>query len=100
MQVGVFSVLRELVMVLPNSLADHFASLVPGIKKALEDRSSNSSLKIEALVFTRLVLASHSPEVFQPHIKVTSLLLSQTEPALWHKTLDRHLKRPGSLVHA
>lgn len=34
-QVGAFSVLKELVVVLPDCLADHFASLVPGIEKAL-----------------------------------------------------------------
>lgn len=35
-----------------------------------QDKSATSSLKIEALVFTRLVLASHSPSVFHPYIKV------------------------------
>lgn len=34
-QVGAFSVLKELVVVLPDCLADHFGSLVPGIEKAL-----------------------------------------------------------------
>lgn len=35
LQVGAFSVLKELVMVLPNSLSEHMGSLVPGIEKAL-----------------------------------------------------------------
>lgn len=34
-QVGAFSVLKELVIVLPNSLSEHMGSLVPGIEKAL-----------------------------------------------------------------
>uniref|UniRef100_A0A453JP45 TOG domain-containing protein n=1 Tax=Aegilops tauschii subsp. strangulata TaxID=200361 RepID=A0A453JP45_AEGTS len=34
-KVGAFSVLKELVVVLPDCLADHFGSLVPGIEKAL-----------------------------------------------------------------
>jgi cullin-associated NEDD8-dissociated protein 1 len=34
-QVGAFSVLKELVVVLPDCLADHIGSLVPGIEKAL-----------------------------------------------------------------
>jgi hypothetical protein len=34
-QVGAFSVLKELVIVLPDSLSDHVGSLVPGIEKAL-----------------------------------------------------------------
>ncbi|PWZ32719.1 Cullin-associated NEDD8-dissociated protein 1 [Zea mays] len=70
-KVGAFSVLNELVVVLPNCLADHFGSLVPGIEKALNDKSSTSNLKIEALVLTRLVMASHSPSVFHPYIKTT-----------------------------
>ena len=35
LQVGAFSVLKELVIVLPNSLSEHMGSLVPGIEKAL-----------------------------------------------------------------
>ncbi|PWZ05775.1 Cullin-associated NEDD8-dissociated protein 1 [Zea mays] len=68
-KVGTFSVLKELVVVLPGCLADHFGSLVPGIEKALNDKSSTSNVKIEALVLTRLVMASHSPYVFHPYIK-------------------------------
>ncbi|KAL8162625.1 hypothetical protein V2J09_014114, partial [Rumex salicifolius] len=60
-KVGAFSVLKELVAVLPDCLTDQIGSLIPGIEKALLDKSSTSNLKIEALVFTRLVLASHSP---------------------------------------
>jgi len=68
-KVGAFSVLKELV-VLPYCLADHIGSLIPGIEKALNDKLSTSNLKIEALIFTRLVLSSHSPDVFHPYIKV------------------------------
>lgn len=88
-------------VVLPDCLADHIGSLVPGIERALnvsgfiqhtffmdcqccsfssvhvftiffslQDKSSTSNLKIEALVFTKLVLASHAPPVFHPYIKV------------------------------
>lgn len=35
LQVGAFSVLKELVVVLPDCLADHIGSLIPGIEKAL-----------------------------------------------------------------
>ena len=34
-QIGAFSVLKELVVVLPDCLADHIGSLVSGIEKAL-----------------------------------------------------------------
>lgn len=42
----------------------------------LQDKSSTSNLKIEALIFTRLVLASHSPPVFHPHIKVLAVTMN------------------------
>lgn len=95
MQFGAFSVLKELAIVLPDSVADHIGSLVPSIEKALcvsiascvispnlglllsylfyffcQDKSSTSNLKIEALIFTRLVLASHSSTVLYPYIEV------------------------------
>lgn len=41
--------------------------------KFLQDKSSTSNLKIEALIFTRLVLASHSPSVFHPYINVRQI---------------------------
>ncbi|KAG9130378.1 hypothetical protein Leryth_004258 [Lithospermum erythrorhizon] len=77
-KVGAFSVLKELVVVLPDCLSDHIGSIIPGIEKALCDKSSTSNLKIEALIFTRLVMASHAPAVFHPHIKVSLPLMSLT----------------------
>ncbi|KAF9684918.1 hypothetical protein SADUNF_Sadunf03G0000300 [Salix dunnii] len=39
-KVGAFSVLKELVVVLPDCLAEHIGSLIPGIEKALNALSS------------------------------------------------------------
>lgn len=66
---GAFLVLKELVVVLGSTMADQIPSLMPGILAALNDKSTNSSLKIEALVFLRLAIASTPPAVFQPSIK-------------------------------
>jgi hypothetical protein len=41
-QVGAFSVLKELVIVLPDSLSDHVGSLVPGIERALNVSAGRS----------------------------------------------------------
>lgn len=70
LQVGAFSVLKELAIVLPHSVADHVGSPIPRIKKALRDKSSTSILKIEAFTFTRLVLASQSSTMLYPYIKM------------------------------
>lgn len=97
-KVGAFSVLKELVTVLPNCLADHMGTLVPGIEKALNDKSSNSNLKIEALVFTRLVMASHSPSVFHPHVKalLEPVLIAVNER--YYKVTAEALRVCGELV--
>ena len=69
-QVAVFTLLKELVAVLPAGLTDSMAGLLPAMEKALRDKASNSNVKIEALLFLRLAMASHPPEVFQAHLKV------------------------------
>ncbi|GLJ25166.1 hypothetical protein SUGI_0481390 [Cryptomeria japonica] len=97
-KVGAFSVLKELVVVLPDCLADHIGSLVPGIEKALNDNSSNSNLKIEALVFTRLVMASHSSFVFHPYIKALSGPVLSAASDRYYKVTAEALRVCGELV--
>lgn len=97
-KVGAFSVLKELVVVLPDCLAEHIGSLIPGIEKALSDKSSTSNLKIEALIFTRLVLASHSPPVFHPHIKALSGPVLSAVGERYYKVTAEALKVCGELV--
>ncbi|XP_061357251.1 cullin-associated NEDD8-dissociated protein 1 [Gastrolobium bilobum] len=97
-KVGAFSVLKELVLVLPNCLADHIGSLIPGIEKALNDKSSTSNLKIEALIFTRLVLSSHSPDVFHPYIKALSAPVLSAVGERYYKVTAEALRVCGELV--
>ncbi|KAH6825922.1 cullin-associated and neddylation dissociated [Perilla frutescens var. hirtella] len=97
-KVGAFSVLKELVIVLPDCLADHIGSLTPGIEKALCDKSSTSNLKIEALVFTRLVLASHAPPVFHPYIKAISAPIISAVGERYYKVTAEALRVCGELV--
>ncbi|CAA0840045.1 Cullin-associated NEDD8-dissociated protein 1 [Striga hermonthica] len=97
-KVGAFSVLKELVIVLPDCLADHIGSLTTGIEKALCDKSSTSNLKIEALVFTRLVLASHAPDVFHPYIKAISAPVISAVGERYYKVTAEALRVCGELV--
>ncbi|KAH9684480.1 Cullin-associated NEDD8-dissociated protein 1 [Citrus sinensis] len=97
-KVGAFSVLRELVVVLPDCLADHIGSLIPGIEKSLNDKSSTSNLKIEALTFTRLVLSSHSPPVFHPYIKALSSPVLAAVGERYYKVTAEALRVCGELV--
>ncbi|PIA55279.1 hypothetical protein AQUCO_00800179v1 [Aquilegia coerulea] len=97
-KIGAFSVLKELVVVLPDCLADHIGSLVSGIEKALNDKSSTSNLKIEALIFTRLVMASHSPSVFHPYIEVLSSPILNAVSERYYKVTAEALRVCGELV--
>ncbi|KAI4367061.1 hypothetical protein MLD38_022842 [Melastoma candidum] len=98
-KVGAFSVLKELVVVLPDCLDDQIGSLIPGIEKALSDKSSTSNLKIEALIFARLVLASHTPSVFHPHIKALSGPVLSAVGDRYYKVTAEALRVCGELVH-
>ncbi|KAL5647982.1 hypothetical protein ACJX0J_042337, partial [Zea mays] len=95
-KVVAFSVLKDLVVVLPGCLADHFGSLVPGIEKSLN--SSTSNLKIEVLVLTRLVMASHSPSVFHPYIKALSAPILSAIKDRYYKVTAEALRVCGELV--
>ncbi|XP_030444160.1 cullin-associated NEDD8-dissociated protein 1-like [Syzygium oleosum] len=97
-KVGAFAVLKELVVVLPDCLADHIGSLIPGIEKALSDKSSTSNLKTEALIFTRLVLTSHSPSVFHPYIKALSSPVLSAVGERYYKVTAEALRVCGELV--
>lgn len=70
-----FSLLSELVNILPNALADpdnqadqkknYLNNIIPGILYSLNSNNSSSSMKIEALVFLNVLFKTHKPQVFQ-----------------------------------
>uniref|UniRef100_A0A4W3IUM1 Cullin-associated and neddylation-dissociated 1 n=1 Tax=Callorhinchus milii TaxID=7868 RepID=A0A4W3IUM1_CALMI len=68
-----FHMLTELVNVLPGALTQHVPVLVPGIIFSLNDKSSSSNLKIDALSCLYVVLCNHSPQVFHSHVEVLVL---------------------------
>uniref|UniRef100_A0A2C9JF10 TATA-binding protein interacting (TIP20) domain-containing protein n=1 Tax=Biomphalaria glabrata TaxID=6526 RepID=A0A2C9JF10_BIOGL len=66
---GCFSLLTELVLVLPGALDQHLTSLMPGIQYSLGDKNTSSNMKIDTLSFLNTLLSNHSHVVFHPHIK-------------------------------
>ncbi|XP_020728204.2 cullin-associated NEDD8-dissociated protein 2 isoform X1 [Odocoileus virginianus] len=65
---GCFSLLTELAGVLPGSLAEHMPVLVAGIVFSLADRSSSSTIRMDALAFLQGLLGTEPAEAFQPHL--------------------------------
>jgi len=64
---GCFSLLTELILVLPGALATHMPQLVPGIQFSLGNNQNNSNMKIDTLSFIQCLLSGHHPTVFHPH---------------------------------
>lgn len=64
---GAFLLLTELIQVLPSSLRDDAATLIPGILYSMNDKNSSSNMKIDALSFLNSFMKTTPPEVFQPH---------------------------------
>jgi len=67
---GCFSLLTELILVLPGALASHMNLLVPGIQFSLASGQSNSNMKIDTLSFIQALLTGHHPTVFHPHASI------------------------------
>ena len=85
--VGCFSLLTELIVVLPGALATHMDHLIPGIQFSLGSSQNNSNMKIDTLSFIQVscilvllcftitarfqcLLSSHHPTVFHPHAAI------------------------------
>ncbi|XP_030163305.1 cullin-associated NEDD8-dissociated protein 2 [Lynx canadensis] len=65
---GCFSLLTELAGVLPGSLAEHMPVLVAGIVFSLADRSSSSTIRMDALAFLQGLLSTEPAEAFHSHL--------------------------------
>uniref|UniRef100_UPI003AAB08F0 cullin-associated NEDD8-dissociated protein 1 isoform X2 n=1 Tax=Centroberyx gerrardi TaxID=166262 RepID=UPI003AAB08F0 len=63
-----FNMLTELVNVLPGALTQHIPVLIPGIIFSLNDKSSSSNLKIDALACLYVVMVTHPAHAFHAHV--------------------------------
>ena len=63
-----FSLLVQLVSVLPGALAGHLAQIVPGVFFSLNDKTSTSNMKIDTLTFLNALLVTHEPKLFHPFL--------------------------------
>ncbi|KAG7236864.1 hypothetical protein INR49_000168 [Caranx melampygus] len=67
---GGFTVLTELSHTVAGGLEQHIPALIPGIVFSLTDKSTSSTMRIDALSFLHVLLLSHPPQAFQPHMQV------------------------------
>ncbi|KAM9859887.1 cullin-associated NEDD8-dissociated protein 2 [Aulostomus maculatus] len=66
---GCFCLLTELAHAVPGALEQHVPALIPGIIFSLTDKSTSSTMRIDALSFLHVLLLSHPPQAFQPHMQ-------------------------------
>uniref|UniRef100_A0A671U9Q8 TATA-binding protein interacting (TIP20) domain-containing protein n=2 Tax=Sparus aurata TaxID=8175 RepID=A0A671U9Q8_SPAAU len=67
---GCFCLLTELAHTVLGALEQHIPALIPGIVFSLTDKSTSSTMRIDALTFFHVLLLSHPPQAFQPHMQV------------------------------
>ena len=65
---GCFSLLSQLVNVLPGALSNHLSQIVPGIQYSLNDKNSTSNMKIDTLNFLNHLLLTHDEKLFHPYL--------------------------------
>ncbi|CAI5686621.1 cullin-associated NEDD8-dissociated protein 2 isoform X2 [Oreochromis aureus] len=74
---GCFCLLTELAHTVPGALEEHIPALIPGIIFSLTDKSTPSTMRIDALSFFNVLLLSHPPQAFQPHMQVFSVTMKR-----------------------
>lgn len=67
---GCFCLLTELAHTVPGALEEHIPALIPGVVCSLTDKSTSSTMRVDALSFLHVLLLSHPPQAFQPHLQV------------------------------
>jgi hypothetical protein len=72
-RITVFQLLKQVIGVVDNALVGFGGSFVPGIAFCLTDKSANSNLRTEALLFLRLLLETQPATEFQPHFAEISV---------------------------
>jgi cullin-associated NEDD8-dissociated protein 1 len=86
---GCFSLLTQLVNVLPGVLADHLGSIIPGIQFSLIDRSSTSNMKIDTLTFLHVLLTNLPADVFHPHVtNLVPVIVNAVEDSFYKITSE------------
>ncbi|RLN98459.1 hypothetical protein BBJ28_00019453 [Nothophytophthora sp. Chile5] len=93
---AVIAMLSELAMVEHGKLGEYVGILMPNILNAVEDK--HSDLKLDALLFLRLLVDTHTVEPFRPHIDEVVRVAVQCAKGDWYKTVAKALGLIESLV--
>ncbi len=92
--------LQELVRAAPAAVVSGLGDVVPGVKSALEDKTSGASaLKIDALAFLNAALAASPPAAFQGHAAALASAMFTAAADRYYAVSAEALRACEHLVH-
>eukprot|EP00668_Euglena_longa_P003210 GGOE01003756.1.p1 GENE.GGOE01003756.1~~GGOE01003756.1.p1 ORF type:complete len:1245 (+),score=345.28 GGOE01003756.1:65-3799(+) len=98
-KIGCFILLQELALLLGKELNSDVKAFVGAIRDALTDKSGNSTLKTEALIFLRLLLVTNdNADAFKPHLGTLLPPLFQCVNDRYYKIIAEALRVCGELI--
>eukprot|EP00667_Euglena_gracilis_P000570 EG_transcript_570 len=98
-KIGCFILLQELALLLGKALDSDVKIFVGAIKDALTDKSANSTLKTEVLIFLRLLLVTNdNMDTFKPHLDTLLPPLFQCVNDRYYKIIAEALRVCGELI--
>ncbi|EFC40891.1 predicted protein [Naegleria gruberi] len=97
-KVGVFQILKSLVVTMQGGLSKYIKDLVPSVCSALAEKGEQSSLKLETLSFLKTFIQFHKPEEFKPHLETLMKAVFNCVNDKYYKIITQALRVCGELV--
>uniref|UniRef100_A0A915PP10 TATA-binding protein interacting (TIP20) domain-containing protein n=1 Tax=Setaria digitata TaxID=48799 RepID=A0A915PP10_9BILA len=93
-----FVLLTHLLKAYPGALADEIFHLTAGVSSAMNDRSLNTSVKIDTLTFLSGALCTHSPEKLHAYMDILVPLIVRAVSEQFYKVAAEALTVTTSLI--
>ncbi|MCP9262800.1 Cullin-associated NEDD8-dissociated protein 1 [Dirofilaria immitis] len=93
-----FILLTNLLRAYPGALGDEIFHLTTGVSSAMNDRSLNTNVKIDTLIFLSGALCTHSPEKLHSYMDVLVPLIVRAVSEQFYKVAAEALTVTASLI--
>lgn len=98
-RLGVFNVLKKLVMTLQGGLDEYVPTIVSAVISALSSKDDqNITLKLEVLVFLRLLLKYHDARILSKNVEKLATVVYERVHEKYYKIISEALRVCGELV--
>ncbi|VDN24737.1 unnamed protein product [Gongylonema pulchrum] len=93
-----FILLTQLLRTYPGSLSDELGHLMISVSAAMNDRSLDTNMKIDALTFLSTALCTHPPEMLHKHMNMLTPLVVRAVGEPFYKVAAEALTVTVSLI--